>query len=189
MRSILAVIVLVLLGGCQHAIGEISFNQELRDELLAMQEVDQKARTQAPTSQENGDIAAVDQAHTARLKEIVQLYGWPTNSLVGKDGANAAWLLAQHADLDPSFQREVLRMMGPLVASGEAEASKYAYLWDRTNSPQRFGTQGRCVGKSQWEPREIDDPDRVDIRRAEVGLPPMSEYTEKVSQFCTRNEG
>ena len=189
MRSIFAILLFILLIGCRHTIGGTSFNQELRDELLAMQAVDQRARTRAPDSPENGDIATVDKRHTARLKEIVHQYGWPTNSLVGKDGANAAFLLAQHADMDLPFQRDVLRMMEPLVASGEAEASNYAYLWDRTHSPQRFGTQGRCVGKSQWEPREMEDPVGVDMRRAEVGLPPMSEYIKLVSQFCVRDEG
>ena len=189
MRSIFAILPLILLIACQHTTDGMSFNRELREELLAMQVVDQKVRMRAPNSPEDGDIAAVDKRHTARLKEIVHQYGWPTNSLVGKDGANAAFLLAQHADMDLPFQRDVLRMMEPLVASGEAGASNYAYLWDRTHSPQRFGTQGHCVGKSQWEPREMEDPDGVDMRRAEVGLPPMSEYMELVSQFCVRDEG
>jgi hypothetical protein len=35
-------------------------------------------------------------AHTARLRAIVSQYGWPGRSLVGEDGADAAWLLLQH---------------------------------------------------------------------------------------------
>ena len=189
MRDFIAIGFLALLAGCQHTTGPVSLNQSLREELLAMQAADQRARNQAPDAAEAGAIGNIDKLHTARLKEIVQLYGWPTNSLVGVDGANAAFLLAQHADMDPSFQREVLRMMEPLVASGEAQASNHAYLWDRTNTPQKFGTQGRCVGKSQWEPREIESPGEVDMRREKIGLPPMSEYIKVVSQFCTRVEG
>jgi hypothetical protein len=50
-------------------------------------------------------LQAVDAANTARMKRIVAERGWPGRSLVGDDGAQAAWLLVQHADHDPAFQR------------------------------------------------------------------------------------
>ena len=54
-------------------------------------------------------LSAVDAVHTARLKAIVAAHGWPTVAQVGQDGADAAWLLAQHADKDPAFQRYLQR--------------------------------------------------------------------------------
>ncbi|WP_295517068.1 hypothetical protein [uncultured Stenotrophomonas sp.] len=83
---------------------------------------------------------------------------------VGQDGADAAWLLAQHADKDPAFQRSVAEAMKPLVATGQVKASSYAYLWDRTNEPQHYGTLGR------WEPRAVEMPETLDERRARMGL-------------------
>jgi hypothetical protein len=50
-------------------------------------------------------MKAIDEDNTKWLKDIVEKHGWPTNTLVGKDGASAAWLLVQHADADPKFQR------------------------------------------------------------------------------------
>ena len=184
--KIISALFYVALATGQQAADKAPLEPSLRDELLAMRAADQEARTQSSVTAEAG--ATVDRRNTARLKEIVDRHGWPTYSLVGRDGADAAFLLAQHADMDPAFQKRASSLMEPLVASGEATASNYAYLRDRTHAPQRFGTQGRCVGKSEWAPREIEQPEEVDVRRASVGLPPMHEYVKVVSQFCTRSE-
>lgn len=56
-----------------------------------------------------------------RLGEIVAEHGWPTRSLVGDDGATAAWAIAQHSDLDPQFQRQMLELMWAAAAVGEAD--------------------------------------------------------------------
>ncbi|WP_058836285.1 DUF6624 domain-containing protein [Luteimonas abyssi] len=158
---------------------------ELRDELLQMRDVDQAVRAGALTTPEEIEaMSAADARHTARLKQIVAAHGWPSTALVGEDGAQAAWLLAQHADADPDFQREVLALIEPLVASGDVQAANYAYLWDRTHAPQRYGTQGRCVGEDAWAPREIEDEEGLEARRAEVGLPPMADYIPRVSTLC-----
>lgn len=53
----------------------------------------------------------VDIANTARLKQIIAEYGWPTASMVGKKASYSAWLLAQHADLDLDFQKSCLQKM------------------------------------------------------------------------------
>jgi CubicO group peptidase (beta-lactamase class C family) len=104
--------------------------------------------------------------------------------MVGGDGASAAWLLAQHADQDRPFQREVLAHIEKLMATGEAGRKDYAYLYDRVHEPQRYGTQGTCVDGKRWEPREIEDAANVDRRRAEVGLPSMAEYVKIISPRC-----
>jgi hypothetical protein len=155
-------------------------NPALRKELLAMAEEDQKPRQ--PGHVEVEDLNRVDAGNRVRLKEIVTQYGWPTISLVGLDGANAAWLLAQHADGDRGFQASVLAMMEPLVKTGEASAGNRAYLYDRIQTPQRYGTQGNCTSAGSWVPKEIEDPEPLDRRRAEVGLEPMADY---VARFKT----
>ncbi|UXB25617.1 hypothetical protein K7567_07625 [Stenotrophomonas maltophilia] len=122
-----------------------------------MKDADQAVRDLPLTTEgEERVLSAVDAVHTARLKAIVAAHGWPTVAQVGQDGADAAWLLAQHADKDPAFQRSVAEAMETLVATGQVKASNYAYLWDRTHDPQRYGTQGRCVDKGRWEPRAVE---------------------------------
>lgn len=158
---------------------------ELRGELLRMKKADQAVRALPLTTEsEESVLTAVDAVHTARLKAIMASHGWPTVAQVGQDGADAAWLLAQHADQDPAFQRSVAEAMRPLVAAGQVKASNYAYLWDRTHDPQRYGTQGRCADKGRWEPRTVEAPGKLEARRAEVGLAPMAEYQAMVSRHC-----
>lgn len=165
--------------------GEAVTDPELREELLRMTEADQAVRALPLASpEEERLLTAVDAVNTARLKAIIGLQGWPTVSQVGQDGAEAAWLLAQHADKDPAFQRSVAEAMKPLIASGQVKASNYAYLWDRTHDPQRYGTQGSCVAKGRWEPRMVEDAEKLDQRRAQFGLTPIEEYKEKVSNHC-----
>lgn len=166
-------------------------NSGLREELLQMRDADQVGRNaimkQSPQSPEASDaLLALDAKHTGRLKEIVITHGWPTISLVGKDGAKAAWLLAQHADADPDFQRHVLKLMEPLVTTGEVNATDFAYLWDRTHEPQRYGTQGSCDENARWAPNEIELPAEVDARRAKMGMPLLAQYIELVSGVCAR---
>ena len=42
--------------------------------------------------------------------------------------------------------------------------------------PQRYGTQVGDVQDGEPVPWPIEEPNRVDERRAEIGLPPLSEY-------------
>jgi hypothetical protein len=123
-------------------------NPELRTELLKMQETDQNVRNGGT----NVDLEKVDALHRERLKKIVQQSGWPKISDVGRDGAFAAWLIAQHADNDPAFQQHVLELLEPLVQIGEAAPQSLAYLHDRTHQPQKYGTQGSCDADGEWPP-------------------------------------
>lgn len=75
-------------------------------ELLQMQEQDQADREL--TSPESAPdvvarIKAGDNARRQRLAEIIAVKGWPTAPLVGWKAADAAWLVAQHADDDLNF--------------------------------------------------------------------------------------
>lgn len=174
---------LVLYGCCAGALAAGPTHAALRAELLKMEAGDQEVRQLAA----KGDFSrwtAVDDANRARLKQIVAAYGWPTVAMVGQDGATAAWLIAQHADRDQAFQREVLALMEPLVRQGQASGKDFAYLYDRTHYPQRFGTQGSCVSRTEWQPFEIEDIARVDERRSAVGLPPLARYASLVKEHC-----
>ncbi|MEM1057519.1 MAG: DUF6624 domain-containing protein, partial [Bacteroidota bacterium] len=165
------------------------------DSLLARQlslrvEADQAARGlitlalrqgRQPNAADGAFALAIDSLNTAWLKGVVAERGWPKASEVGEQGASDAWLLAQHADRDRAFQREVLGLMETAVAEGEASGSDFAYLTDRVRlaagEPQVYGTQLRVVD-GQPVPREIEDADGVDARRAAVGLNSLADYIE-----------
>ncbi|MEP2234190.1 MAG: DUF6624 domain-containing protein [Alteripontixanthobacter sp.] len=125
------------------------------------------------------ELTQVDAANTAWLKDIVEESGWPTISAVGKKASSSAWLLVQHADHDPAFQLEILRMLEPLAEQGEVSRRNYAYLYDRVTlkleGKQRYATQMWCVD-GMMEPRPLEDPARIDELRTYADLEPLSEY-------------
>ncbi|MBI3920964.1 MAG: hypothetical protein HY318_06040 [Armatimonadetes bacterium] len=129
----------------------------------------------------------MDGANTERMKQIIAEHGWPDISLVGRDGAFAAWLLIQHADRDREFQRQCLAMLQSSAAAGEAEARNLAYLTDRVRvgekRPQVYGTQMRLV-EGEYVPEDIEDPDHVDERRASVGLGPLADYVAEIRKIA-----
>jgi Family of unknown function (DUF6624) len=150
---------------------------DLRAELLRRAARDQDARMQAERDWE--PVAAVDAENLPWLKQVIAETGWPGRSLVGEDGAHAAWLLAQHADRDPAFQRSCLTLMTDAAGHGEASPTEVAYLTDRVllaeGQQQEYGTQ--LAGRDgRWQPRQLRDSGTVDQRRAAVGLGPIADY-------------
>jgi hypothetical protein len=148
-------------------------NEKLRAELLRRAAADQEARH----ARDVAAILAADGENRPWLGQVIADVGWPGRSLVGEDGAHAAWLLAQHADLDPAFQRQCLDLLAAAVQRGEASVVELAYLTDRVllheGKPQEYGTQA-IARDGRFEPRELRDPEHVDERRASVGLRPLA---------------
>jgi hypothetical protein len=134
------------------------------------------------------EMRHIDTENTKRLGEIIERHGWPTYTLVGKDGANAAWLLVQHADSSPKFQRKCLDLMAK-VPRVEISQKDIAYLTDRVllaeGKKQVYGTQFTLV-HGKCKPRPLEDEASVDKRRKEVGLPPLAEYFKEAERFYTR---
>lgn len=182
---------------------------ELRSELLRRFKVDQAARQGTVDWEKkngtNGDVVEeklsaeqkaeykklietvlkADEEDTAWLKEVVSKHGWPSSSLVGKEGAFDAWLLVQHADADPKFQRQCLDLMTKLP-KGEVQKDNLALLTDRVllaeGKKQIYGTQFEITG-GKLVPKNLEDPDNVDKRRAEVGMEPLAKYLENSAKF------
>ena len=161
-----------------------------------MVDVDQyirKAGIQDKYSPEEGKYLAekfrerfsyVDKSNTKDLKELMKVHGWFRISEFGKETAHFAWLLVQHADRDVPFQKDVLQIMERLYPVGEAAPGDYAYLFDRvaTNEdrPQRYGTQGKCVGSKKWKPNLLEDGEKVDELRKSMDLGTLEEYKKRI---------
>ena len=187
-----ALVLLLVLAGCSGHDGDdaapadptgskVTFDPELRDELVAMMEQDQKEMT--------GQSGTMDgDARIARLKEIIDEHGWPTYALVGKEGENAAWVIAQHADLDPEFQQQALELLRDAVADGQASPGNLAYLEDRVavakGEPQVYGTQVGCRRKGPVPATPIQDPAGLEDRRKAAGLDPYADYVAEMTEIC-----
>ncbi len=157
--------------------------QALRDELVAMRAEDLRVRQELMDSGELGGayvprMEAVHRANAARLREIIDVHGWPDAELVGDDGTLAAWFIAQHSIGEPDFQRRALALVRDKVREGRVPAAQEAYLFDRIamqeGRPQRYGTQSVPCPDGQYRRWTTEDPDRLNDRRAGMGLPPVA---------------
>ena len=130
-----------------------------------------------------------EHARSARTAELVAEHGWPGRSLVGDDGANAAWLLIQHADHDVELQERCLEQLREAVADDEASPQNLAYLTDRVcvnrSRNQIYGTQLHGRG-DDFGPHPIEAPERLDERRASVGLEPFADYEARMHEINRR---
>jgi hypothetical protein len=158
-------------------------NPELRAELLHMMEDDQAEQTgQGPS---DSDYTT----RTDRLAEILDEHGWPGWDLVGEDGSTAAWVIVQHADLDPELQQQAVELLRAAAEDGQASKGDLAYLEDRVavaaGEDQQYGTQIRCdPGGDPVAATPIADEVNVDARRADAGLPPLDDYLAEMAAMC-----
>lgn len=127
------------------------------------------------------NILLNDSINLIKVKDILNKYGWLGPDQIGQAGAEAVFLVIQHAD--SLTQVTYLPMMREAVKIGKARSSSLALLEDRIltkqGKPQIYGSQLRenpQTGKSEFFP--IADEANVNKRRASVGLPPLEEYAK-----------
>ena len=147
-------------------------------ELLERASRDQAARESLPLGHDMPQweqiVEPVDQASTARLRQIVAEHGWPGHELVGQAAAHAAWL-AQH--VPPEFQEVCLPLLEDAVARDDSSLRDLAYLMDRMlmhrGQPQIYGTQYLLKDGvlTLWTVREAG----LDERRPALGLKPEAQ--------------
>lgn len=128
-------------------------------------------------------IKEIDSINMLKVEEIIDKYGWPGSDMVGEHANQTIWLIIQHSDL--VTQERYLPMMREAVKNGKASASDLAYLEDRValrqGKKQIYGSQiGGDPETNICYVSPLEDPDNVDKRRAEAGLPPLALY---VSQY------
>jgi hypothetical protein len=158
----------------------------VRAELEAMFETDQKHRRKFVGAESDeragilGEMAATDKANQARLREIYAEVGWPTISAFGDKAAEVAFLIVQHST--PATMKQFYDVIKQAVEKGEMRKSNFALFEDRVRMndgrPQLYGSQitKNEAGKQVfWK---IEDEANVDMRRAQMDLPPLAEYAK-----------
>ena len=167
-------------------------NQELKNELQSMQHEDQQVlqelinNGELETTDYHPRMKAVHEKNNARIKEIINQFGWPGFTLVGKEGSKAAWLIVQHAVLDTALMNKCLTLLKNAIIHGEAEEWCFAYLQDRvltmSGKPQIYGTQHDIDENGIAYPLPIKSPDEVEKLRKEIGLDTLSEATKRIQE-------
>ncbi len=120
-----------------------------------------------------------DSVNLIIVEKILDERGWLGADVIGKRGNETLFLVIQHSD--QKTQGKYLPMMREAVKNGKAEASSLALLEDRValrqGKKQIYGSQvgvNPISGENYLLP--LEDPDNVDKRRKEVGLPPLAGY-------------
>jgi hypothetical protein len=118
-----------------------------------------------------------------RIESMFSKYGFLGFDKVGRDGSDNFWLLVQHCDKFPEFQKKILKAMDKNVKRNNASPNNYAYLYDRVQvnagQKQKFGTQVtyevRTTGRAILKNGLIDSLN-VDKIRSKYKLEPLKKY-------------
>jgi hypothetical protein len=163
----------------------------LRRDLLSLAAEDQRVRAELVAEGTLFDgyhprMEAVHRSNAAYLAAAIDRHGWPGAALVGAEGADAAWLIAQHAIGEPEFQRRCLAALQTAAERAEVPRWQPAMLEDRIRvfegRAQRYGTQLTVNDDGTLAPHPIEDPDGVEARRHAVGLEPLAERLAKAER-------
>jgi hypothetical protein len=161
-------------------------NTELAQQLVSMMELDQNTFARLAAAGEIGPhqpyhprLREIHEENTRALAEIIDKVGWPTIPRVGRDGAEAAWLIAQHAVLDTEFMSSCADLLEVAVAERDVDGWQLAFLRDRlqtmSGEKQIYGTQFDQDSEGWPIPFPIQDEGGVDERRRELGLNSLEE--------------
>lgn len=173
---------------------EKKYNNPLINELKTIFETDQKyrllidsviARFGADSDEAQTlwtKMKEADSLNVLKVTNILNHHGWVGPDVVGQRGNITIFLVIQHADL--ATQLKYLPMMRRAVRDGNASPAHLAMLEDRValrqGKQQIYGSQvaqDNTTGKYYVE--NLHDPENVDKRRADVGLPPLAEYLKQ----------
>jgi hypothetical protein len=161
---------------------------EERQRLLAMAKQDQAIRRDGDFSRVSTELEMrrIDWANQRELRTILRRINLPSAENIGMDGAEAAWLIAQHCYFDISLLISMLRRMQKCMAKNPRNGywRGIPYLIDRSRlaegKPQLYGTQIWGPAGVTPQPYTIEDPDNLDVRRSQYGLEPFADYLKAV---------
>ncbi len=160
----------------------------LRTALLALRQQDLALRADLEAEGALHDgyhprMEAVHRDNAKQLRELIEHHGWPNERLAGPDGAEAAWLIAQHAIAEPEFMRRCRELIEKEAATGAVPFWHYAYLDDRIRvsegKPQRFGTQFDITPDGPVL-CEVENPQSLDARRQQAGLGRIEDHLHRM---------
>jgi hypothetical protein len=171
-------------------------NEELKSTLVTMVEEENhlKAELASDGSLYEGYPVKIRELHLNQaneLERIVETYGWPKISQVGKEGADAAWLILQHSISRPDFMKRCFPVFESAVQENEARSRHLACLTDGiryfSREPQVYGSYFDWNEKGQLCPWVIEDPENVNERRKKMGLNTLEERIKEIERDVRKN--
>ena len=152
-------------------------DQKYRNELSLVRE--QYGRNSREWALLVSKMNATDESNLEVLEKILAQHGWLSEEQIGKTANITQFLVIQHSDLE--VQEKYLPIMKQAVREGKADARSLALLIDRVNlrkgELQVYGSQvGTDPDNGEQYVLPVIEPERINERRASVGLPPIEEY-------------
>ena len=99
------------------------------------------------------------------------------------------WAVIQHGGID--VQQKYIPKFEEAAKLGKIKSELVAMMQDRIRCSlglsQIYGTQGNMDSNGIFVPAAIEDSANVDIRRAELGMEPLQDYINKMSNCHKRN--
>ncbi|WP_346859351.1 DUF6624 domain-containing protein [uncultured Draconibacterium sp.] len=161
-----------------------TIHQEDQECRLRLDELLKKSRSESENVELITLIELIDEKDSLNLLKIERIldeYGWLGADVIGEQGNSTIFLVIQHSDLET--QLKYLPMMREAVKKGNAKGKDFALLVDRIEMKQGnrqiYGSQIKTDG-NEFYVYPIIDPEKVNERRAEVGLEPIEDYVKNV---------
>lgn len=162
---------------------------KIRQELLVMHDKDQGIRLLLIDAERKGDkqiiaqirciMKQVDEKNALRAMAIIDTNGWLSKEDIGEVANETLFLCIQHAD-NKVIQSKYLPILRQATKDGCAEGWHYAFLADRillnSGEKQKFGTQTITENGKFSFIVPLQEPDKVDAYRKELGLEPLNDY-------------
>ncbi|MFD2543731.1 DUF6624 domain-containing protein [Lacinutrix gracilariae] len=120
-----------------------------------------------------------DSINLIKIVKILDERGWLGANVIGNSGNSTLFLVIQHSPLE--VQEKYLPMMREAVKIGNANSSSLALLEDRVSlrkgGKQIYGSQvGRDKETGEYYVLPLENPEKVNERRTQVGLGPIEDY-------------
>lgn len=173
------------------AFGQDADFSDVTKQLLSIDDLDQRYRNQieetisrfGSDSKETKllfkNMKTTDSLNLIQVEAIINKHGWLGSDKIGSQANTTLFMVIQHSELPD--QIKYLPMMREAVKKGNAKASSLALLEDRVALKQ--GKRQIYGSQISWNMQTdvsfvapLEDPDNVDRRRAEVGLPSLQSY-------------
>lgn len=155
---------------------EIDCN-EVQEILTKVHSLDQDMRVNG-----NGIDSNIDRENLVTVVSIIEKCGMPTLKEVNQEQMSAIWLVFQHAD--NYHRKKYLPQLKKSAQNGDLRKSQMALMEDRIlmmdGKPQIYGSQiSEDRENGGWKIYDLQNPETVDKRRAEIGMQPLSEYVRQ----------
>lgn len=122
-----------------------------------------------------------DSINLIAVEKILNEHGWLDADVIGKQGNKTLFLVIQHSDLET--QLKYLPVMREALTVGNINSTDFAKLEDRIakrqGNRQIYGTQ-IVIDGDEFYVYPLIEPEKVNERRAVVGLPPIEDYVKNV---------